>query len=281
MLLVQHTAHRRRQPRAPECGKTPSPNTEPREGHSRGSLAWTLPPPPQRTAGGTLVGPDTVVVLSLPPSRCDSSHSSSKGRNAAVGPQQDSSRLLSLLRAAADREARKAGHLDVLAQLGGVALDELVDRHARVADVRLLEKQLGLDRLLHPPVDDLLDDLLGLPLQVVAGRLDLLLLLDPVRRDVVARDGLLSAPLPPLPEDSRPRLERRRSRRLDSRARGDLHGERLCELLERGGARSEAEGGGRGRGRVVPRVVPKASVTNNSLQQRNAIHSRWRHRRRR
>ena len=52
------------------------------------------------------------------------------------------------LRALANVKADEARHLDVLAQLGDVRLDQLIDVHVRVADVRLLEEELRLDDLL-------------------------------------------------------------------------------------------------------------------------------------
>lgn len=45
----------------------------------------------------------------------------------------------------AEVEAHEARDLDVLAELGDVRLDELVNRHVGIADVRLLHQQLRIE----------------------------------------------------------------------------------------------------------------------------------------
>eukprot|EP00967_Tisochrysis_lutea_P081044 scaffold111622_cov33-Tisochrysis_lutea.AAC.3 len=81
--------------------------------------------------------------------------------------------LLITLGGVANGKADEARNLNVLSQLGGVALDKLINGHARVADVGLLKEELGLDGLFDAARHDLLHNLLGLALKVLAGSLNL------------------------------------------------------------------------------------------------------------
>merc|ERR1711871_1323364 len=65
-------------------------------------------------------------------------------------------------------EADESRNLDVFAKLADVRLDQFVNRHVGVPNVRLRHKKLSLDHLVNTAVDDLLDDVIRLALQVLA-----------------------------------------------------------------------------------------------------------------
>ena len=76
-----------------------------------------------------------------------------------VGHQGDSSRSSGF----AQLEAHEPTHLDVLAELGHRVGDHVFDGPFRVANERLLEQADVGEELVDLAIDDLLDDLSGLP----------------------------------------------------------------------------------------------------------------------
>src|SRR5215207_7255009 len=85
-----------------------------------------------------------------------------------------------------DLEAGEAAQDELLADLGRVGVEQVLDRLLVVADVRLVEQDDLLVVVLELALDNLLDDLLGLALGL-AG-VDLPLLLDDVLGHLLAPD---------------------------------------------------------------------------------------------
>jgi len=108
----------------------------------------------------------------------------------------------------AEVEPHEAAHADLLPNLRDRLLHERAHRLIGVLDVRLLEQRHLLDALRHAPLNHLLTNILRLRREVFLAHLNLLLLREELRVDVVDAHA------------------------LNVRARRDLHGDVLRELLE-------------------------------------------------
>mmetsp|Transcript_10387 Transcript_10387/g.24944 ORF Transcript_10387/g.24944 Transcript_10387/m.24944 type:complete len:252 (+) Transcript_10387:240-995(+) len=110
----------------------------------------------------------------------------------------------------AELHASKPRNVDVLAKRGDGGLEHVLHGLARVLNVGLIEKALGLHDLVDATLHHLLLDLLGLAIEILRAHLDLALSLLDIIRDVCLRHKLYGG------------------------GRGELHGHHLGQIAELG-----------------------------------------------